>query len=158
MDASLHPMGESLLRNRMASQYNPTKLLLITNKMGFFGSLAVKNPPVNEGDVTDLGLMPGLGRSPGGGHGNPFQCPCLENPRDRGDSQVSYSPWGRRELDMTEMTQHACRHSIFLFTTSGNSTPAGFLHKSASQIVGAAMARRWRREFLCRIALKTETA
>ena len=52
----------------------------------------------------DLGLMPGLGRSPGGGHGNPFQCPCLENPRDRGDSQVSYSPWGRRELDMTETT------------------------------------------------------
>ena len=46
---------------------------------------------------------PGLGRSPGGGHGNPLQCSCLENPRDRGESQVGYSPWGHRELDMTEM-------------------------------------------------------
>ena len=62
----------------------------------------IKNPPVNEGDVRDLGLMPGLGRSPGGGHGSPLQCSCLENPRDRGASQVGYSPWGHRELDVTE--------------------------------------------------------
>ena len=44
----------------------------------------VKNLPANAGDVRDAGLIPGLGRSPGGGHGNPFQCSCLENPRDRG--------------------------------------------------------------------------
>ena len=43
--------------------------------------LAVKNPPANAGDVS---LIPGLGRSPGGGHGNPLQCSCLENPMDRG--------------------------------------------------------------------------
>ena len=65
-------------------------------------ALVVKNPPVNEGDVRDLGLMPGLGRSPGGGHGSPLQCSCLENPRDRGASQVGYSPGGHRELDVTE--------------------------------------------------------
>ena len=35
-------------------------------------------------DVTDVGLIPGSGRSPGGGHGNPFQYSCLENPVDRG--------------------------------------------------------------------------
>ena len=40
--------------------------------------LVVKNPPANAGDVRDMGLIPGLGRSPGGGHGNPFQCSCLE--------------------------------------------------------------------------------
>ena len=44
----------------------------------------VKNPPANAGDVKDLGSIPGSGRSPGGGHGNPLQYSCLENPIDRG--------------------------------------------------------------------------
>jgi len=44
----------------------------------------VKNPPANAGDIRDSGLIPGPGRSPGGGHGNPLQCSCLENPVDRG--------------------------------------------------------------------------
>ena len=44
----------------------------------------VKNLPANEGDIRDIGLIPGLGRSPGGGHGNPLQYSCLGNPMDRG--------------------------------------------------------------------------
>ena len=44
----------------------------------------VKNPPASAGDTRDGSLIPGLGRSPGGGHGNPLQYSCLENPRDRG--------------------------------------------------------------------------
>ena len=47
-------------------------------------ALAVKNPPANAGDARDAGLIPGWGRSPGGGHGNPLQYSCLENPMDRG--------------------------------------------------------------------------
>ena len=43
----------------------------------------VENPPANTGDVKDLDLIPELGRSPGGGHGNPLQYSCLENPMDR---------------------------------------------------------------------------
>ena len=43
----------------------------------------VKNPPVNAGDVREVDLIPGWGRSPGEGHGNPLQYPCLENPMDR---------------------------------------------------------------------------
>ena len=46
--------------------------------------LPVKNPPANAGDIRDAGSVPGLGRSPGGGHGNPLQYSCLENPMDRG--------------------------------------------------------------------------
>ena len=42
------------------------------------------NPPASAGDVRDMGLIPGLGRSPGGRHGNLLQYSCLENPRDRG--------------------------------------------------------------------------
>ena len=44
--------------------------------------LVVKNPPANAGDVRD-GLVPGSGRSPGGGNGNPLQYSCLENPKNR---------------------------------------------------------------------------
>ena len=49
--------------------------------MDFPGGSVVKNPPSNEGDV---GSIPELGRSPGGGHGNPLQYSCLENPVDSG--------------------------------------------------------------------------
>ena len=44
----------------------------------------VKNPPANAGHIRDAGLIPGLGRSPGGGHGNPLQYSGLENPMNRG--------------------------------------------------------------------------
>ena len=47
-------------------------------------TLGVKNPTANAGDLREVGLMPGLGRSPGGGHGNPLQNACLEKPMDRG--------------------------------------------------------------------------
>ena len=43
----------------------------------------VKNPPIKAGDVTDVSLIPGSGRSSGGGPGSPLQCSCLENPMDR---------------------------------------------------------------------------
>ena len=46
--------------------------------------LVVKILPANAGDARDTGSIPGLGRSPGGGHGNPLQYLCLENPMDRG--------------------------------------------------------------------------
>ena len=47
-------------------------------------AIAVKNPPADAGDRRDEGSIPGLGRSPGGGHGSPLQYSCLENPMDRG--------------------------------------------------------------------------
>ena len=47
-------------------------------------ALVVKNPPANAGDLRDSGLSPGLGRSPGGGLGNPLQYSCWEKPVDRG--------------------------------------------------------------------------
>ena len=49
--------------------------------------IVVKNP-TNAEDTGDMGSIPGLGRSPGGGHGNPFQYSCLENSMDRGTWQT----------------------------------------------------------------------
>ena len=46
-------------------------------------ALVVKNLPASVGDIKDVGSIPGSERSPGGGHGNPFQYSCLENPMDR---------------------------------------------------------------------------
>ena len=57
----------------------------------------VKNPPTNAGDV---GLIPGLERSPGGGHGHPLQYSCLENPMDKGDWKAT----DHKESDTTEAT------------------------------------------------------
>ena len=51
--------------------------------MGFPVVLVIKNLPANAGDVRDVGSIPRLGRSPGGGHGNPFQYSGLENLMDR---------------------------------------------------------------------------
>ena len=47
-------------------------------------ALIVKNPLASAGDIRDVGLIPGLGRSPGGGYGNLLQYSCLENPMNRG--------------------------------------------------------------------------
>ena len=57
-----------------------------------------KEPACNVGD---LGSIPGLGRSSGGGHGSPLQYSCLENPHGQ-RSLVGYSPWGHKESDKTE--------------------------------------------------------
>ena len=52
--------------------------------MGFQVALVVKNLPAGAGDERDVGLILGLGRSPGGGHGTPSQYYCLESPMDKG--------------------------------------------------------------------------
>ena len=57
-------------------------------------------------NVGNLGSIPGLGRSPGGGYGNPLPYSCQENPIDRGALWATYSPWGHKELDTTEVTKH----------------------------------------------------
>ena len=62
----------------------------------------VTNPPANAGEVRDTGLIPGLGGSPGEGHGNPLQYSCLENPMDKGAWQATVQ--GPTELDTTKAT------------------------------------------------------
>ena len=62
----------------------------------------VKNPPVNAGDVRDVGSIPGLGRFPREWHGNPLQYSCLENPMGRRTWRGH--PLSHKELDRTEVT------------------------------------------------------
>ena len=72
-------------------------------------ALVVKNPLANAGDVRDMGSIPGLGRSPGGGHGDPLQYSCLKNPMDRGAWQATMHSVA--ESDRTEVT---AKHKHFL--------------------------------------------
>ena len=75
---------------------------------GALVALMVKNLPADAGDLRDTGSIPGLGRSLGGGHGNPLQYSCLENPHGQ-RSLAGYSPWGHKALDVAEQlsTQHS---------------------------------------------------
>ena len=67
-------------------------------KLSLSVSLVAPNPPANAGDSS---WIPGSGRSPGEGNGNPLQYSCLENPIDR-RSMVGYRPWGHKELGTNE--------------------------------------------------------
>ena len=62
----------------------PTERVSVTEGWGFPGGSVVKHPHANAGDTGDMGSIPGSGRSPGGGNGNPLQYSSLENPIDRG--------------------------------------------------------------------------
>ena len=65
-------------------------------------ALVVKNLPANAGDVRDRGLTLGSERSPGGGHSNPLQYSCLENPMDRGAWRATVSEV-KKESDTTKV-------------------------------------------------------
>ena len=61
----------------------------------------VENSAANVGDIRDTGLIPGSGRSPGGGHGNPLQCSSLENPMDRGAWWVAVHRVAKSQTEVT---------------------------------------------------------
>ena len=71
-------LDEIILNDSIYDQIGPPQVVLV-----------VKNLPANVEVIGDTGSMPGLGRSPGGGHGNPLQYSCLENPMDRGAWQAT---------------------------------------------------------------------
>ena len=66
----------------------------------------LKSPPADVGKARDVSLMPESGRSPGGGHGNPLRCSCLENPVDRGAWWATAH--GTTESGATKAAEHAC--------------------------------------------------
>ena len=101
-------LPQNIEQSSMCSTVGPCWLFILNIAVctcpGLPQWLTRKEPTCNAGDAGDMGLIPGLGWSPGGGHGNPLQYPCLENPMDRG-------PWLTTvhwvaESDLTEATAH----------------------------------------------------
>ena len=74
------------------------------------GALVVKNPSANAGDIRDVGLIPGLGRSPGGGYGSPLQYSCLENPMDRGAWRATVYGVTKSRTQLKRLIMHAHAH------------------------------------------------
>ena len=68
-------------------------------------ALGVKKLPASVGYIRHLGLISGLGRSPGGGHGNPLQYSCMENPMDR-EALHTTVPGVAKESDKTEASEY----------------------------------------------------
>ena len=91
-------LGVWCYRGVMPMQMIRSKQLWPFFLLGFPGDSDGEESACNVGDP---GLISGLGRSPGGGHGNPLQYPCLQNPHGQ-RSLVGYSPWGCKESDTTE--------------------------------------------------------
>ena len=90
--------------------------------LGFPGGLDGKESACS---ARDLGLIPGLGRFPGGGNGNPLQYSCLENPMDR--SLAGYTPWGRKSLTTEQLSMHACtfKNRVYSPPASLCTSPSG---------------------------------
>ena len=70
----------------------------------------VKNPPAIAGDIKDAGLIPGSGRSPAAGHGNPLQYFCLENPMDRGAWRATVHRLTKSLTQLKRLRTH-CSHT-----------------------------------------------
>ena len=92
------------------SKFLATNHCLRSCKLKNSRTLVVKNPSANAGDVRHAGSVPGLGKSPGGGHGNSLQYACLENPMDRGAWRATVHRVA--ESDTTEATQHMSFYSV----------------------------------------------
>ena len=86
------------MAERESSVSLPLLIRTLISPEGFPGGSDGKESTCNEGD---LGSIPGLGRSPGGGHGNPLQYSCQENLHGQ-RNLMGYSPQGLKESDMTE--------------------------------------------------------
>ena len=81
--------------------------------------LVIKNPPADAGDTRDVGLIPGLGRFPGVGNGNPLQYSCLENSMDRGAWHAVVHGVAKIGHNRTCMHRLACKeHKVYLIYIS----------------------------------------
>ena len=84
------------------------------------GDSVGKESSCGTGDAGSVGSIPGLGRSPGGGHGNPLQYSCLENPMHRGAWQAVVCSVAQSLITTEAMSTHMCKHSCVSFRVNTN--------------------------------------
>ena len=111
-------------------------------------TLVVKNPPASSGEARGVDLIPGPGGSPGVENGSPLQPPCLENSMDSGTWQTTYSPWGRKDLQMTE-------HPQVSYTRTLNCKLTSLFYLNVTEnslIVVYFLCNRW---YYCEMTLKS---
>ena len=104
-----------LLRKSLLCSWPGTVYFICVCVYGFPGGTVVKNPPANAGDARDAGLIPGLGRSPGRGHGNRLQYSCLGNPMDGGAWRAAVHGVSKSR---TWLSTHIVRHPSLRYRQS----------------------------------------
>ena len=90
----------------------------------FQGATSGKESASNAGDIREVGLIPGLGRSPGEGHGNPLQYSCLGNPLDRGPWWATVHRVTKSQIRVKRISTHTKLHMVVqvMFSLSFNLT------------------------------------
>ena len=86
--------------------YELSRLGISIDLEGCPGGTSGKEPPANGGDIRDTSSIPGWGWSPGGGHGNPLQYSCLENPMDRGAWRATVHGVAKRWTQMKQLSSY----------------------------------------------------
>ena len=79
---------------------------------GFPGGTSGKNRPADAGDLRDLGLIPGWEGPSKGGHGNPLQCSCLENPHGQRSLEATVHRVTKSWTGLKQFSTHACTHVV----------------------------------------------
>ena len=77
-------------------------------------ALVVKNPPTNAGDIRGVGSIPGSGRSPEGGNGNPLQYSCLKNPMDKGAWRATVHRIAKSQTRLKWLSTHMCICCVYV--------------------------------------------
>ena len=94
-----------------------------------------KSPPANAGDGKGMGLIPGSGKSPRGGHGNPIQYSCLENSMDRGAWWAPIHGVAKSWTRLKHLSRHACvLHLKFIYLENLTSNLTSFVKIQKSKI------------------------
>ena len=104
---------------------------------GFPGGSVVKSPPASAGDTGDSGSTPGLGRSPGGGHGNPLQYSCLMNPMDRRAWRATLHAVAKSRTRLKQLSTHTQHRPM------RKQCLQKFLHEVRRKRVYTAYSCRW---------------
>ena len=102
----------------------------------------LKNPPDKQADIRDTILIPGLGTSPGGGHGNSLQCSCLENPVDRRAWWATVHGVAQSQIRLSDFTFHfhvlekemATHSSVLAWRIPGMGEPGGLLFMGSRRV------------------------
>ena len=98
-------------------------------------ALVVKNLPASVGDIRDMGSIPGSGRSPGEGNGNPLQYSCLENPMDRGAWRATVHGVAQSQTQLKQVSSSIVKAMVFPVVTHG--CKSSTIKKAGSQRIDA---------------------
>ena len=130
---TVNPVNAMRFAFKMANLANVVFYIYILLLQASQMALVIKNPLVNAGDIRDTGLIPGLGRSPGDGNGNPLQSSCLENPMDRGAWRATVRGVAT-ESDTTERLSN--KNKFTYYSLSFRTRKPGMLQSTGLQRIG----------------------